>query len=477
MTLDPDFGWHLQFGRLIVKTHTIPINDIYSYTMPSYHFVDHEWGTDVIIASIYDRWGMWPLIILFGLINVSTLYFLIEEGELRWAAVPLFLAGGTLFDFTGVRPQVITWALLGLLISVLWHKKQWLKWRFFIPALFLVWANLHGGFAIGLMIMGWFVVTEAIENRRIDKKDSFVLVISILATLCNPYGYHLWAEIAKSALDPNLRWAIQEWYPAFYFTNLAFWLYVVISFFLVIRYRKKFSFKVLGIYALLFIAAMSSMRNIPIFVVISFYPTLLAVSYFYKEAGTFLYGKERFVRGYIGFAIVCLGLFVPQLGMFVYGSLSYRAGQNSYPEHAVGYLKNHLPSGNLFSSYDWGGYLIWKLPEKKVFIDGRMPSWRNASAPSNESTYALGDYKNLMENKMSFSQVAKKYDIDMALVPTSDTKKQHLIIFGTDLDNSWLFKPFFTQTWSFYPVVIQMKQMGWRQVYHDSTATIFEKPK
>lgn len=475
VTLDPDFGWHLQFGRLVLQTQSIPVTDTYSYTMPSYHFINHEWGSGVLIASIYDSVGMWPLTVLFALISVSTLFFLSKGIDADWAALPLFLTGGTIFDFTGVRPPIFTWVFLALFISLLWHKKAWQKWRFFIPILFLIWANLHAGFCSAIFILGWFVMWDAIVKRRIDTKDGLVLVLSLLATLCNPYGYYLWSEVIETVTDQGLHFGIQEWYPAIYFTNLAFWLYVAISFSLMIRYYKHFSYKVLGLYVLLFLTAMSSMRNIPLFVVVSFYPTLQAITYFYKEASSHLYGKERFVKGYIGFFIICLGLFLPQVGIFVYGASMYGNGQNGYPKDAVMYLRKHLPADNIFSSYNWGGYLIWQLPEKKDFIDGRMPTWRNPEAPSNESNYAFGDYEKLMENTLSFAEVMKKYNMDAILVPSSDLKEQHLEVFGVDVEKSWLFRPFFTPTWSFFPIVTQVRQMGWKEVYHDKTATVFEK--
>src|SRR5258708_1095243 len=86
VTQDPDFGWHIQFGRLITTTGTIPLTDQYSYTMPSYHFVDHEWGMDVLLAFFYDRFGRWPLIIGFSLIGVCTLLVISIGTNLRWVA-------------------------------------------------------------------------------------------------------------------------------------------------------------------------------------------------------------------------------------------------------------------------------------------------------------------------------------------------------------------------------------------------------
>ncbi|HSX08775.1 MAG TPA: hypothetical protein VLF93_01320 [Candidatus Saccharimonadales bacterium] len=475
VTLDPDFGWHLQFGRVILKTHSIPQNDLYSYTMPSYHFVDHEWGTDAIIASLYDAFGMWSLNILFAVIATATLYFLCRGTNYRWVNVPVFLVGGTIFEFMGIRPQIISWMLLSLLMSVLWHKKVWQKWRYAIPVLFLLWADIHGGFAIGLVVLSWFVIGRTIEGRRIDKKDVVILFASIGATLINPYGYHLWTEVVKSAIDPNLRWIIQEWYPAVYFTNLAFWLYMAVSAFLVIRYRRKFSHTALGIYVLLFLSGMLSMRNIPIFLIVSFYPTVQGIGYLYEEAGKHLYGKERFLKGYIGFFIICMFLYLPQLGVFIYGTLSSINADDSYPYGAVSYLNHHVPSGNIFSTYDWGGFLIWELPQKKEFVDGRMPSWRNPTAPATESTYAFGDYEKILQNKVSFSTVAAKYHIDTILVSKSQLKREDTKVLGFDVIKNPFLKKFFTSNTSLYPVVAQVRKMGWKEVYQDKTAVVFEK--
>jgi len=472
--LDPDFGWHLQFGRLVIQTHSVPLTDTYSYTMPSYHFVNHEWGFDVLLASLYDRFGMTFVNLFFELISISTLYFLMRGAKgNRWSNLLLFLAGGSLVDFTGPRPQMFTWVFSALLVTLLWQKKAWEKWRLAVPLLFLVWANIHAGFAMGIFIFGWFIGWDAIAKRRIDTKDSLIFFLSVLVTLINPYGYHLWIEVFQTVNDQGLHWGIQEWYPAIYFTNLSFWLYITISFFLLIRYIRHFSIKIVGLYVLLFLSAMSSMRNIPLFVVVSFYPTLQAIDYFYKEAGKYLYGKERFEKGYIGFCIVCLCLYMPQVAAFAYGEMLSQSNE-TYPKGATAYLREHLPKGNVFSTYDWGGYLIWQLPQKKVFVDGRMPTWRNPTAPPNESTYAFGEYEKLMGDSPHFPSTVKKYSIDTAIIATSDLQEHHIYLFGIDVEKNSLLRPFFSPNQSFYPIVTEIKKMGWKKVYQDNTAVVFE---
>jgi len=42
------------------------------------------------------------------------------------------------------------------------------------------------------------------------------------------------------------------------------------------------------------------------------------------------------------------------------------------PLEAVDFMRDHQLPGQMFNSYNWGGYLIWSLyPDEPVFVDGR----------------------------------------------------------------------------------------------------------
>src|SRR5690554_6008795 len=66
-TTDPDFGWHLRTGEIIIK-EGIPKTDPFSYTMPNFPYVDHAWLTDVFIVVIYSSFGKLGLTIVFSLL-------------------------------------------------------------------------------------------------------------------------------------------------------------------------------------------------------------------------------------------------------------------------------------------------------------------------------------------------------------------------------------------------------------------------
>ena len=131
---------------------------------------------------------------------------------------------------------------------------------------------------------------------------------------------------------------------------------------------------------------------------------------------------NRFVIG--GIALCCL----VQMGITLMAVRDMRQ-ERMYPVQEVAYLKSHPFYGHLFTLYNWGGYVIWQLPNEKEFIDGRMPSWRQNIA--GESSYAFGDYLALGMGKLSFTKVAKEYNITTLLLPKekTDTKSRKLPAF------------------------------------------------
>jgi hypothetical protein len=218
------------------------------------------------------------------------------------------------------------------------------------------------------------------------------------------------------------------------------------------------------------------MRNIPIWLIVSFPLTIRGFDLLGKEAAKFLLGEKRLGIAYKWLAILSIVLCTPQIGGFLYGVFGHGPIKTSYPVEAVAYLKSNLPAENIFTSYDFGGFFILQFPERKVFVDGRMPSWRwNANIPG-ESNYAFKDYKDVLSESIPFSTFAQKFHINTLMVSATDMTAPSRKIFGIKVENnSYLQKLFFSE-FSFYGVVQQAKKMGWQIVYHDSKVVIIEKP-
>jgi hypothetical protein len=111
----------------------------------------------------------------------------------------------------------------------------------------------------------------------------------------------------------------------------------------------------------------------------------------------------------------------------------------NYPNAAVTFLKNNKQQGKMFNEYNWGGFLIWQLPEYKTFIDGRMPGWKN------DDRDILTDYLKIYKVSPETNELLGKYDVSWAILSPDA------------------------------PITTYLKLSGWIEVYTDKTAVILQK--
>ncbi|MCL4353722.1 hypothetical protein M1615_04675 [Patescibacteria group bacterium] len=473
--LDPDFGWSLEMGRLI-SLHGIPKTDPFSYTMPSYPYVDHEWLADLAIAKLYPAFGMVGLSVISALFLVLALVFSVSRAGFagrKFGLIPTLLAVLILFPFAFFRVQVVTWFFFSLLIFIILDEKHFMRFRFFIPGLFLLWANLHGGFAAGIAALLIVVLSRAWNKHRLSIGDFAVFLASLAATLINPYGLRLWWEVWMLMSDSSIHWTISEWMPSLFFLNPAFWIFAVLSLIAVFRYMKKFKAPELALYFMFLVFSLSSLKQIPLWIIIALPMTISCFFWFYREVLAIQYGGTRFLKAYrVLFLIIAVFVIIQRAAGFI-GSGIFKAGL-TYPRGAVLFLRNQPKPLRIFSTYGWGGYLIWKLPGDKLFIDGRMPDWRRNAPVKNESNNAMKEYEKIESGKESFAAAVKKYHIDTVLLPRQNKHQpfrkgltgpyQNLEAFIVNLTGAG------DRT---FDLEKELKKEGWRRVYKDGNSVVY----
>lgn len=173
-SLDPDFGFHLRMGQVILE-QGIPATDPFSYTMPSFPDIDEAWLLDVAIATLYPKIGMSGLAVIFAVITLGALW--IMEGLAGWhrrrlKEIVLTLNMTVLLLFAGVRPQAFSLFFLAIVLRILLNKRWNRYGRFALPFLFTLWSNVHGGFVAGLATMG-VVVALSLLRRFTPRNDSY----------------------------------------------------------------------------------------------------------------------------------------------------------------------------------------------------------------------------------------------------------------------------------------------------------------
>lgn len=455
--LDPDFGWHLKMGDIILS-NGIPHTDTFSYTMPSYPFVDHEWLMDVSFAMLYPFGGIYGLLSIFFLFAAGSLGLMLSITKRQWAAVPFVMSALCLVPYLGIRPQIISWFFFSCLLCVVLNEMYWKRCRWGIPVLFLLWANLHGAFALGFFVLMLGLLLRSIQTKLFVKQDILIVFLSFFATFVTPYGIGIWYEVWFSMLDSSLRWSIQEWLPALFTFNLGFVFLLPLSVSLYIRYRHRFSLVEKGLFIALLLFALSSSRHIPFFALLAMPITAQGFLFFYDDIKKDKIAQRRFRLCYFVLLSILLGFSFLLVGL---GIIYTKSPFASYPEKALVYLKKSPSKGNLFAEYNWGGYLIWQYPEKKVFVDGRMPSWRYTIAPRRESQNAFAEYNSFFDNESAIPVILKKYDIDTVLLSRQENAQLISVL----------------KAIGYSPVDVKkaLYRAGYKTVYSDDVSVVYRR--
>ena len=138
-----------------------------------------------------------------------------------------------------------------------------------------------------------------------------------------------------------------------------------------------------------------------------------------------------------------------------------------YPVRTVEYLRTLDYRGNLFSNYGWGGYLIWKYPEKKVYIDGRMSNFVGDEKPG-ETGYVFREYLGIGEDEITLGEIFNKYDVEVVLWPR---KKPGRMVWNIKLPA--VFGGRDEKIKDFWE---EMDNLGWDKIYEDETAVVYRRP-
>jgi len=399
---DPDFWWHLRAGQYIVENATIPHTDPFSFTTAGKEWITHEWLSEVFIFGVYRLGGFALLSLLFsGIITVAFgLTFARSEGKPYLAGFALLLGALATAPTWDVRPQMLSLFLMSVFLFLLdrYAAAQDTRLLFALPPLMLVWVNLHSGYALGLVVIGayWFsALVEGFANRWRQKKaptlssPSFtprttrnlfiVLILSALAVLFNPNAARMFIYPFETLTSPAMQRYIQEWFsPDFHQTEwLPFALLLVALIFTTLLARARVPLAHVLLVCLFALAGLRSVRNIPLFALVAI-PILSAqlAAWIPLRASSRPTPRPLQIINVIIVAVIAIAA-LARIGGVVENQANVERAK--YPAAAVEWIQQNRPAPNLYNSYGWGGYLIWKLyPDYLVYIDGRADVYGDA---------------------------------------------------------------------------------------------------
>jgi hypothetical protein len=452
-----DTWWHLKTGEYITHYRALPVPDPFSYTTylgkPAYpgeeqvrHFnLTHEWLAQAILYSIYAATGA-PGLVLFKALLLSALCWLTgliaarRSGNFYAGLAAAFAAAMVAVEFASDRPAIITFLMVAVFAAI--FELRWPLWL--LPPLALLWANSHGGFFLGWVVMGAYCVEAAVlrfrrrpveDDVRIWKMSALAVAISFL----NPNGFHVFDTLfryQKSYLTSTLiEWRSPYlWGPPYSFDILLYAAAAV----LLLSWRKVRATDWL-LFAAFAAASLTAYRNI---LLIGFLAPILIAAWFPRRFRT-----PRF----IGLAAIVLLLTGLAAGVARGSFFQFRAALWEYPSGASDFLRAHAISKPMFNTYEYGGYLIWRLwPQQRTFVDGRA---------LNESVYQ--DYRRILYNSGATPNV-----LGSECQRLLDRYAVRVIVMNT----------FEYVTGAFYPLALALGNPAtsdWQLVYEDPQSLIF----
>jgi hypothetical protein len=430
---DGDTGWHIRTGQYILDHHSVPTQDLFSFSRPGAPWFAWEWLTDVTYALSFQAGGLKAIVLIAGLMIAlfATLllrYALWRGANVLVAAFTTLLAVGASSMHFLARPHLFT---LLLLPACLWlveadrrHNTRWL-WAL-IPVTAL-WTNLHGGFVIFLACLGLLVVANALESAlgearwpQIRRYSGLFLGCS-LASLLNPYGVQLHVHIFEYLQADWIKNVVQEFQaPTFrsegqlQFEALLLAGLIAIGFLV----RRRLFAEALWV---LFLAHSSliSVRHAPLYATVAAPLIACEISEWWRAGVTGMQKSSTLRILYQlgadmapGFrrtswwpAVLILGLAMLDAPL----KWPHDFPTELFPTAMVHQHAGLIASGRLLTPDQWGDYIIYSFyPGQKVFVDGRSDFYGEK----------LGrEYIRLLQASYDWRAILERYGFTVALLP------------------------------------------------------------
>jgi hypothetical protein len=481
VSVDTDTWWHLRTGQWIVEHRAVPTTDPFSHTRAGAAWLIPGWLVQVPMYALYAWLG-------FGGLNLFTAFFVTLAfvfiyracvGHPLARAFTLVLAAAASAIYWSARPQIVSFALAAVFAYVLWlYRWRGVNRLWVLVPLMALWANAHGGFAIGLILIALTLAGQGLTlvgqwlNRRVEPEARVVQpapgdlnwrgvgwlagigVACALAVMVNPAGPVMLLYPFKTVSIGVLQDFIQEWQsPNFHLPGAQPFLWLLFATgATVIASRRPANLTDLLLVGGVAYLGLVTWRNAALLAVVA--PPVLTRHLVegwndFRERhpawGRRLRLSTATPRGPM-LMLNWILLVTVALAALGKAALAWPLAANevvlakSVPVAAADFVRRTHPAGNLFNAYNFGAYLTWALyPDYPVYVDGRTDLYNDAF---------LREYLDVTLGRPGYTATLEKYGVNLVLVEANS-------ILGDRLSES----------------------AQWRQAYSDSVAAVYERVK
>jgi hypothetical protein len=387
--VDLDIWWHLKVGDWIIQHHAVPHNGIFSSTAANRPWIAYSWGYEVLLSRAYNWFGLVGIGLFGVILTVAvayTVFWMVRRlSGSFWAACLLGFITCSAFLFTLMpRPVFFSMVLFMVTLTLILEAQRQGNVRklYWLPLIFVLWANLHIQFIYGLFLVGLLLgvnlllriaASFGVEPGWLStsalpaKQLTVIFAACMLAGCIGPYSYHLYPVVYEYSKAQVPYFMIRELQPitfrfACHYVQL---LLTAAGFFVVGRQKKIDPFK-LALLTIASVVAYRTMRDSWFICV----PAAACIADFLRRECRSDRGERWFENLGLLAGVAFLAFLFARNTNFNTPSLD-AAISSQFPVSACNFLRKNPTPGPLYNAFDWGGFLIWYMPNYPVAIDGR----------------------------------------------------------------------------------------------------------
>jgi hypothetical protein len=459
---DTDTWWHLQAGRLTLERGRILQTDLFSHTRYGFPWVAQAWLSEVILYWLFNHFSYAGLGLWMGAMVTAAFVFvyLQMEGDAFTRAFILILAAATSAVTWVARPHLTSFLLTGVVAYLLYlFKWQQVNRLWILPPLFVLWVNLHAGYALGFMVLAAFVAGEVLnqllqgalpgDDPTVNWQGiglvTGVAILSAVFLVIHPNTTRMWTYYLETVRIEVLQDFIQEWQsPDFHplHTQPFIWLLLATMAAMGLSGRRVDGTDLVLVCGFAY-AGLLAGRNFGPFAlvaapVLSRHATAIESNLWERRKGP--RRRATAAQAAVNWSLLALVVVLAavKIQQPLQPAFNEALHRESLPVGAVEWIEEHEPEGTMFNHYNWGGYLIWRLwPDYRVFVDGRTDLYGDVF---------LRQYLETQLGKSGFEKTLQEHAVRLIVVPSESTLLTRLACEG-----------------------------GWKEAYRDDVAAVWVK--
>jgi hypothetical protein len=415
-----DLAYHLRAGAEILDGRGIPTHDTYTFTAAGQPWVDQQWGAQVLLAAAYRVAGWTGLVVLRALL-VGALFGLLftacrlQGADLRraaWLTLGAFVVSAVAL---ALRPQLVGMVMLALTLVVVAGRRRWPKAIWVVVPIVAVWANVHGSFFLGPVVVGLAWLEDLHDRRPEAGRTLGAGVLAALASLLNPFGAAVWSYALGLSTNSFVTARITEWQPTSLRTvpGILFFASALAVVVLLARRASAIGWPTLAWLAVFFTIGAYAIRGVawwPMGAVAAIAP-LIARS----EPGLPARrsdGLERINAVIVAALVVACVLLLPAWRPSDPGLNAPSGVVGHAPPGVTAALRDIArPADRLLNPQPWGSWFEFAMPDVVVAIDSRIEVF---------PPEVWEDYETVTGGGEGWSEILDRWGVTIVVVPAED---------------------------------------------------------